>query len=316
VNNELVSVIMPAYNSGKYIEGAIESVLKQTYPYFELIIVDDGSKDRTSEIVKSFKDTRIVFIQHSQNRGVSEARNSALRAAKGKWIALIDADDQWLPERLEELIKILNKSGEGYFVTDDHIICFDTQDGLKPWDSALTLYYGTVSDGKILDLLLLDFLKTTSLPLHPIFPANCVKFYNLGYNPKLHFAEDFEFYCNLFRIGLKLKLYKKAFYVSRLTSGSLIGSEKSIRGAIDALNILLHTGGFTEEERYMLRKLLSKEVKESHYKEFTYYLKRRQFTKSIEVLAEHPLVLLKFFLRLPISLRYRLDGRKNRAYLK
>ena len=99
---DLVSVIMPAYNVEKYIGEAIQSVLNQTYKNFELIIFDDGSTDKTWEIIQSFNDSRIIAIRHQQNKGVAEARNTALKIAKGKWVALIDSDDVWLSDRLEK----------------------------------------------------------------------------------------------------------------------------------------------------------------------------------------------------------------------
>jgi Glycosyltransferases involved in cell wall biogenesis len=84
---ELVSVVMPAYNAEKYIGEAIQSVLNQTYRNFELIIVDDGSTDKTWEKIQSYNDSRITAIRHQQNKGVAEARNTSLDIAKGKWVA-------------------------------------------------------------------------------------------------------------------------------------------------------------------------------------------------------------------------------------
>ncbi|WP_050981367.1 glycosyltransferase family 2 protein [Caldisericum exile] len=142
-NLGLVSIIMPVYNAEKYVKDAIESVLAQTYPYFELIVVNDGSTDRSDEVIRSFKDKRIVYIKHEKNLGVAEARNTALRIAKGKWGAVIDADDVWLKERLEKLIPIIAKN-ENFFVGDDHIICFDSPMGLKRWESQLRLFHNKI----------------------------------------------------------------------------------------------------------------------------------------------------------------------------
>ena len=103
-SSALVSIIVPAYNAEKYVADAIESVLRQTYPYFELIIVDDASTDRTAEVVQSFSDQRIKLIRHTSNKGPGAARNTAIETAKGKWIAFLDADDQWKVNRLERLV--------------------------------------------------------------------------------------------------------------------------------------------------------------------------------------------------------------------
>ena len=106
--NPTVSVIIPTYNRANLIEKAIKSVLSQTYQDFEIIIVvDDGSTDNTEEIMKGFKDKRVKYIkEYKENRGISVARNTGIKMAKGKYIALLDSDDEWLPEKLDKQIKV------------------------------------------------------------------------------------------------------------------------------------------------------------------------------------------------------------------
>ena len=103
-----VSIIMPAYNVEPYIGDAIRSALAQTYTDFELIVVDDGSKDGTAVVAKALarEDSRIHVVQQA-NRGLAGARNSALRAARGEFFALLDSDDLWEPEFLAEQLAIL-----------------------------------------------------------------------------------------------------------------------------------------------------------------------------------------------------------------
>jgi len=96
------SVVLPAYDTPPDIlRRAIDSVLNQTYPYYELIIVDDGSTPSLEPIIREYTDERIVFIQHPKNRGAGAAHNSGIRAAKYDWIAFICHDDEWLPNKLE-----------------------------------------------------------------------------------------------------------------------------------------------------------------------------------------------------------------------
>ena len=90
---DLVSIIMPSYNTAKYIKASIDSVLAQTYPYWELIIVDDCSTDETDEVVAAYTDERIRYIKNEKNSGAAVSRNRALREAKGRWIAFLDSDD-------------------------------------------------------------------------------------------------------------------------------------------------------------------------------------------------------------------------------
>lgn len=95
------SIVIPLYNKEKYIKRTLKSVLKQTFTNFEVIIVDDGSTDNSSEIIKSINDSRICLIQQ-ENGGPSKARNRGIQEAKGEFIAFLDADDEWLPGKLEK----------------------------------------------------------------------------------------------------------------------------------------------------------------------------------------------------------------------
>lgn len=111
-NNEellsgLVSIIMPCYNGEKFIKETIESVLTQTYTSWELLIIDDGSKDNSVDIIKSYQqDQRIKLIQQA-NAGSAAARNNGIRHSQGQYMALLDSDDIWLPNFLEEQIKFM-----------------------------------------------------------------------------------------------------------------------------------------------------------------------------------------------------------------
>lgn len=117
--NDLVSIIMPSYNTEKYISESIASVQKQSYADWELIIVDDCSADNTDEIVKPFlSDKRIKYIKNETNSGAAVSRNRALREAKGKWIAFLDSDDLWLPVKLEKQIAFMKKNDYHFSYTN------------------------------------------------------------------------------------------------------------------------------------------------------------------------------------------------------
>ena len=107
-----ISVIMPAYNSEKYIAEAIESILSQTFTDFEFIIIDDGSTDRTVEIISRYNDSRIRFYQNENNMGVAATLNRGLDLATGEYIARMDSDDISLPDRFKKQIEYLEKRKE------------------------------------------------------------------------------------------------------------------------------------------------------------------------------------------------------------
>ncbi|EQB7292629.1 glycosyltransferase family 2 protein [Escherichia albertii] len=108
---ERVSVIMPVYNAGRYVAKAIDSVLAQTYNNVELIIINDGSTDNTLDIISVYKnDPRVIIVNMSCNSGVAIARNEGVKLATGRYIAFLDSDDVWRPEKLKRQVGVLSKS--------------------------------------------------------------------------------------------------------------------------------------------------------------------------------------------------------------
>lgn len=113
---ELVSIIMPSYSCERFIEASIRSVQAQTYQNWELLFVDDCSNDDSLRIVMNLKesDSRISVFQNSRNSGAAISRNTALRNAKGRWIAFLDSDDLWEPSKLEKQIKFMEENGYAF----------------------------------------------------------------------------------------------------------------------------------------------------------------------------------------------------------
>lgn len=120
-----VSIVIPVYNGEKYIQETLESVLGQTYADREVIVVDDGSTDGTLEILSTYGDKLRVFRQ--ENRGAAAARNKGIQEATGKWVAFVDADDVWLPEKLEKQLAACG----------DYV-----------WSHTTSLFSGGVNNGK------------------------------------------------------------------------------------------------------------------------------------------------------------------------
>ncbi|MGV3504262.1 MAG: glycosyltransferase family 2 protein [Adhaeribacter sp.] len=110
----LISIITPTYNRARLIKRAIESILNQTFTDFEYLIIDDGSKDNTEEVVQQYikRDQRIKYYVHEKNKGQNAALNTGLSFARGKYIAFLDSDDEWLPQMLEKQINEFFKDPE------------------------------------------------------------------------------------------------------------------------------------------------------------------------------------------------------------
>ena len=118
----LVSVIMPNYNSENYVKDTIESVIAQTYANWELIFVDDCSTDSSPDIVRSFNDERIKIYSTKVNSGAATARNVAINEASGKWIAFLDSDDLWTPDKLSRQLEFMAKNQYDFSCTSYEVI--------------------------------------------------------------------------------------------------------------------------------------------------------------------------------------------------
>lgn len=168
--NEIVSVIMPMYNSAEFLDESIESVLLQTYKDWELIIIDDCSEDDSKEIVNSYMrlDSRIKLISFSQNMGVAEARNIGIKTAKGRYIAFLDSDDFWLPTKLARQICFMKETKAEFSYTQyrQFINCVGESGILIDVDEKVT--YKSLLKGNIIGCLtvIIDryYIHTIEMP--------------------------------------------------------------------------------------------------------------------------------------------------------
>ena len=185
---DLVSIIMPSFNTAKFIEETIDSVLAQTYTNWELIIVDDCSTDNTDEVVAKYTDSRIRYLKNEKNSGAAVSRNRALREAKGRWIAFLDSDDLWTADKLEKQIRFMEENKYSYSYTNYVEIAEDsTPLGIKVtgpkritkagmfaycWPGCLTVMY----DANVVGLVQIEDIKKNNdyaMWLKAICKADC-----------------------------------------------------------------------------------------------------------------------------------------------
>jgi glycosyltransferase involved in cell wall biosynthesis len=121
-----VSVIIPTYNRAYLVKRAIDSVTKQTFQDIEIIIVDDASTDNTENIIKTLNDKRILYIKHKERKGASAARNTGIENAQGEYIAFLDSDDEWLPQKLAKQLKVFNNSSRNLGLV--YTACMEIED--------------------------------------------------------------------------------------------------------------------------------------------------------------------------------------------
>ncbi len=139
-----ISILLPSYNYQAYITIAIESVIKQTYQNWELIIIDDGSKDDSIKVIKKYKDKRIRLYTQ-ENKGVSKTLNKAFDLSKGEYICFLDADDFYHPEKLEKQLSLIES---GYDIVTSHVSAVD-KDGLPSNDKFFDFWWNTYNPNKV-----------------------------------------------------------------------------------------------------------------------------------------------------------------------
>jgi glycosyltransferase involved in cell wall biosynthesis len=193
----LVSVVMPVYNSDKYLKEAIASILSQTYNNLELVIVNDGSTDLSREIICSFSDPRIHFLENEFNSGIVFTRNRGLDAARGEFVATLDSDDIAMPERLEKQVDFLSRNPE-YGMCGTFYTTINSEGGfLKknkfPTDNRDIQTYLTLGN---------CFCNSTVMIRNKLAKE-------LRYTEKFDIVEDYELWC---RIAKRAKLTNLPFY--------------------------------------------------------------------------------------------------------
>jgi succinoglycan biosynthesis protein ExoO len=223
-----ISVIVPAYNVADCLERALNSVLDQTLADFEIIVVDDASEDKTLEVARrvATRDSRLIVLSNECNNGVSESRNRAIKAARGQWVAILDADDVWLPERLERMMAYAEGAD---VVSDDIWLVYKSY--VRPRRRVFLSYLrfrGLALDGPK-KLGLQDFVRHDLGALQPIFRRSFLKRHSLAYNTSLGIAEDFYLYFDILALGASWMQLPWAYY---LYIGGRSGQATSDRQAL------------------------------------------------------------------------------------
>ena len=289
----LVSAIIPAFNAEKYVADAIESVLAQSYAPIECIVVDDGSADGTAEVVRGFGE-RVTLIQQANN-GVASARNRGAEAASGDYLAFLDADDRWLPERVEAQLDALSRApGSGAIVCATTVV----DESLRP--------VGTVvqDPGVAVEDLLLGRALLVSTGSNLLIRRQC--FEDLGGwdpHPRLLGSEDWVMTFRLVRRG-QLTSIPEPLVEYRVHDSNLSATaERLERGMLQAYEQVFRAGDTTPGLRALRRRAyanLHRMIAGAYFAEG----RRLQFAKhALASVATHPST-LRYFLATPLRHRH------------
>jgi glycosyltransferase involved in cell wall biosynthesis len=225
--NISVSVIMPAYNAEPWINEAIDSILAQTFPVLEILAVDDGSTDNTAEIIHSYPEpVKYIYQEH---RGVSAARNTAIRAAKGDFVAFIDADDYWHPRKIELQVNLLAEKKLEWASCETQAFDSTTReyiDGL----------FAPMRDGDILQPLLLNDFIGSATPIVRRTVFERAGYFNEEYDARI--GEDWDMWLRIaseYPLGVVRE--KLAFHrlhsTSTMSTTSIADRTRSLVGVVE-----------------------------------------------------------------------------------
>lgn len=226
MNKPRVSIIMPAFNAERSISFSIKSVLDQSFGEWELLIINDGSTDSTLDVILEFRDSRIKIINQS-NQGVAAARNSALKIAIGEYIAFLDADDLWLPSKLQKQISIFSKSQK------DLGLVYSGYRGFKFSEAnsfSLLTEPINIHNNDHYKLLVSNYIATLTVMIR----RDIV--FDVGYfREDLRGTEDWDYWIRISKL-YKLKKIDQELALYRISAGSL--SSNKITHANEELKVL------------------------------------------------------------------------------
>lgn len=301
-----VSVIMPTYNAAHFLPRAIESVCAQTLTDWELIVVDDGSTDGTVEVIRDYlTDPRIRFLQNPQNMGPSHARNRALDVATGQWIALLDADDWYEPQRLEKMVG----TAEAFKVG----IVYD----LLRWVDATTgeerriFFSSRCAPPSSPIRVSVEEAFRWHLVLKPLMCRNLIARHQIRYDPFIRVGEDYLFQMQVFLKCGEGAVVPEALYNYRLHRGSTyIQNFFNLDYPKRVYTQLLGLPGVRGERR--LRRIILEDYRRvmlsRAYPQFTMAIKQRNWRTAWMIMRRAPLVVPHLIRQLPQAVRRRLRG--------
>lgn len=241
--NPKISCIMPAYNAGKYLKVAIDSILNQTFKDFELIIINDGSSDNTEDIILSYNDSRIVYIKNERNLKLMKTLNKGIDKAKGEFISRMDSDDQAHPSLFEKELQEFEKHPDAGIVNilTNHM----SEDGLRIRPNRQ--YFKISPDVCSVVCIYANMIS------HPgvMVRGNLMRKYHYSEDEKyLHF-EDFELWCRMFKNGIKCYTLPERLLNYRMTStsiNSLYAKERHVRKELFKISYIQRRWNYNYQE--------------------------------------------------------------------
>jgi glycosyltransferase involved in cell wall biosynthesis len=280
-----VSVVMPVYNGARTLRHSVDSVLAQTFGDLELIICNDASTDETRKILESIHDVRVRVVHNASNVGEGPTRDRAIESARGMILAVIDADDTWMPERLETLLGEVDPSHET-MIFDDIIECHDTPSGMVPWCRLRGKNaFGSKGTGSV-EVPIESYVRSKRLLIKPLFPLGWIRQYDIRHG--CIYGADTEFFLNLMAHGLPLRYVPKPLYCYRITPGSMTSDADRCRMLRLSLEKALNRFENSPTVQAALRTKITMITREEQYLPFVRKLKKKQIRSAFHMARFRP----------------------------
>lgn len=258
-----VSVIIPTYNRAKYVTQAIDSVLAQTYKDYEIIVVDDGSTDNTQEVLYAYIDSLKINYIYQDNAGVSAARNAGISVAKGDWVAFLDSDDQWLPDKLSTQMAALRENQSLVAHTVNVRFIRSNNGDLTSFHRSGFPLQQRVG---ILEKPLAWQLKHSALAMPPSFICHKAAAEAAGmFDESLSICEDYDFMC---RVALEgswgycwdelVMVHRRDEDMASLSSERFSNSVRTFSALKKTYEKLLNDSRLTQKEKKLVQVLLAR----------------------------------------------------------
>jgi len=255
IKQPLVSIIIPTYNTARYLEEAVNSALGQTYKNKEIIVVDDGSTDNTREILDVYIRKGVIKYIYQKNKGLAGARNTGIMSARGEYVALLDADDLFKLDKVEKQLRYLNNCPDCDFCYCDVLLFQDNRPN-KFFRYDYKYYSGSIFKY----LLRQNFINPSTLFFHR---KNIIDKFGL-FNESLRRVEDLEYYLRVSLAGAKFCFLDEPLFLSRVRKNGNLQSNQALVQET-TLNVLKNIGErltFSEREIYGLDEAInSRKVK-------------------------------------------------------
>lgn len=300
-----VSVITPAYNVAPYIGQCIESVQAQTLTDWEMVIVNDASTDETPQIVQRYlNDSRIRLVQNERNMGLGYTRNRALREARGEWIAVLDADDWYAPERLEKLVALAEQTSADMVA--------DLQLYLTERGSVYAVAWATHAKPPKQPR---TYTAEEVIRAHPAFKPMVRRAFlesqQIHYHEGMRQWADYAFYVEIMLKGGRFALLPEPLYYYRVRPRTLTTRYDPLEESGKALSYLLSLPGVSPHLQAVLRAAFKRRAVWDSYPHFAHALKGRQWSKAWQWAQRSPGVLLVLMRELPLAVYRRLFARER-----